>query len=50
MTGGLSFLAGYTWSHSIDTASRGSGGSWHQDAYEGCAMTAAIPTSTCASV
>ncbi len=30
---GLSFLAGYTWSHSIDTASRGSGGSWHQNAY-----------------
>ena len=28
---GLSFLAGYTWSHSIDTASRGSGGTWHQD-------------------
>ncbi len=33
MTGGLSFLAGYTWSHSIDTASRGSGGSWHQNSY-----------------
>ncbi|MDX1979234.1 MAG: hypothetical protein SFV51_03135, partial [Bryobacteraceae bacterium] len=30
---GLSFLAGYTWSHAIDTASRGSGGSWHQNAY-----------------
>jgi hypothetical protein len=30
--GGFSFLAGYTWSHSIDTASRGRGGSWHQDA------------------
>jgi outer membrane receptor protein involved in Fe transport len=30
---GLSFLLGYTWSHSIDTASRGSGGSWHQNAY-----------------
>jgi hypothetical protein len=30
---GLSFLAGYTWSHSIDTASRGSGGSWHQNIY-----------------
>lgn len=29
---GLSFLVGYTWSHSIDTASRGSGGSWHQNA------------------
>ncbi|MBI3679648.1 MAG: TonB-dependent receptor [Acidobacteria bacterium] len=32
-SGGLSFLLGYTWSHSIDTASRGSGGSWHQNAY-----------------
>jgi hypothetical protein len=31
-SGGLSFLLGYTWSHSIDTASRGSGGSWHQNA------------------
>ena len=31
-SGGLSFLAGYTWSHAIDTASRGSGGSWHQNA------------------
>lgn len=30
---GLSFLAAYTWSHAIDTASRGSGGSWHQNAY-----------------
>ncbi len=30
---GLSFLMGYTWSHAIDTASRGSGGSWHQNAY-----------------
>lgn len=30
---GLSFLTGYTWSHAIDTASRGSGGSWHQNAY-----------------
>jgi hypothetical protein len=29
---GMSFLIGYTWSHSIDTASRGSGGSWHQNA------------------
>ena len=28
---GLAFLQSYTWSHSIDTASRGSGGSWHQD-------------------
>jgi hypothetical protein len=34
LSGGLSLLAGYTWSHSIDTASRGSGGSWHQNAYE----------------
>jgi hypothetical protein len=32
-SGGLNFLAAYTWSHAIDTASRGSGGSWHQDAY-----------------
>lgn len=32
-SGDLSFLAGYTWSHAIDTASRGSGGSWHQNAY-----------------
>ncbi|HZT34054.1 MAG TPA: TonB-dependent receptor [Bryobacteraceae bacterium] len=32
-SGGLNFLAAYTWGHSIDTASRGSGGSWHQDAY-----------------
>jgi hypothetical protein len=31
-SGGVSFLLGYTWSHSIDTASRGSGGSWHQNA------------------
>lgn len=30
---GLSFLASYTWSHSLDTASRGSGGSWHQNIY-----------------
>ncbi len=30
---GLSLLAGYTWSHAIDTASRGSGGSWHQNRY-----------------
>jgi len=30
---GLSFLLGYGWSHAIDTASRGSGGSWHQNAY-----------------
>ena len=29
----MGFLLGYTWSHSIDTASRGSGGSWHQNAY-----------------
>jgi outer membrane receptor protein involved in Fe transport len=29
---GISFLSAYTWSHAIDTASRGSGGSWHQDA------------------
>jgi len=28
---GLAFLQSYTWSHSIDTASRGSGGSWHQN-------------------
>lgn len=32
MSDGFSLLAGYTWSHSIDTASRGSGGSWHQNA------------------
>ena len=32
-SGGLNFLAAYTWGHSIDTASRGSGGSWHQNAY-----------------
>jgi hypothetical protein len=32
-SGGLNFLAAYTWGHSIDTASRGSGGSWHQDVY-----------------
>jgi hypothetical protein len=32
-SGGLSFLLGYGWSHAIDTASRGSGGSWHQNAY-----------------
>lgn len=31
---GLSFLAGYTWSHSLDTASRGSGGTWHQNNYD----------------
>ncbi|MGH9665176.1 MAG: TonB-dependent receptor, partial [Bryobacteraceae bacterium] len=31
---GLSILAGYTYSHAIDTASRGSGGSWHQNAHE----------------
>jgi outer membrane receptor protein involved in Fe transport len=31
-SGGVSFLLGYTWSHAIDTASRGSGGSWHQNA------------------
>ena len=31
-SGGLSFMAGYTWSHSIDTSSRGAGAaSWHQD-------------------
>ena len=29
---GFSILAGYTWAHAIDTASRGSGGSWHQNA------------------
>ena len=29
----MGFLIGYTWSHSIDTASRGSGGSWHQNRY-----------------
>ena len=29
----VSFLIGYTWSKAIDTASRGSGGSWHQNAY-----------------
>jgi hypothetical protein len=32
-SGSLNFLAAYTWGHSIDTASRGSGGSWHQNAY-----------------
>jgi hypothetical protein len=32
-TSGVSFLVGYTWSKAIDTASRGSGGSWHQNAY-----------------
>ncbi|HUS05173.1 MAG TPA: TonB-dependent receptor [Bryobacteraceae bacterium] len=32
-SGNLSFLLGYTWSHAIDTASRGSGGSWHQNSY-----------------
>jgi len=31
---GLSFLASYTWSHSLDTASRGSGGTWHQNMYD----------------
>ncbi|MEO7146096.1 MAG: TonB-dependent receptor, partial [Bryobacteraceae bacterium] len=30
---GFSILAGYTYSHAIDTASRGSGGSWHQNAH-----------------
>ncbi|MEO8662624.1 MAG: TonB-dependent receptor, partial [Bryobacteraceae bacterium] len=30
---GFSYLVGYTFSKSIDTASRGSGGSWHQNAY-----------------
>jgi outer membrane receptor protein involved in Fe transport len=31
-SGGLSFMAGYTWAHSIDTSSRGAGAaSWHQD-------------------
>jgi hypothetical protein len=32
-SGNVSFLVGYTWSKAIDTASRGSGGSWHQNAY-----------------
>lgn len=32
-SGDVSFLVGYTWSKAIDTASRGSGGSWHQNAY-----------------
>ncbi|MGI8990094.1 MAG: carboxypeptidase regulatory-like domain-containing protein [Bryobacteraceae bacterium] len=32
-SGGFNFLAAYTWSHAIDTASRGSGGSWHQNAH-----------------
>lgn len=32
--GGFSALAGYTYSHAIDTASRGSGGSWHQNAHQ----------------
>jgi hypothetical protein len=32
-SGGLSILAGYTYGHAIDTASRGSGGSWHQNAH-----------------
>ena len=31
--GGFSLLTAYTYSKAIDTASRGSGGSWHQDAY-----------------
>ena len=31
---GITLLAGYTWSHSIDTSSRGSGGSWHQNIYD----------------
>ncbi|MEO8131029.1 MAG: TonB-dependent receptor, partial [Bryobacteraceae bacterium] len=30
---GFTFLASYTYGHSIDTASRGSGGSWHQNAH-----------------
>jgi hypothetical protein len=30
---GLSILAGYTYGHAIDTASRGSGGTWHQNAH-----------------
>jgi len=30
---GFSYLVGYTFSKSLDTASRGSGGSWHQNAY-----------------
>jgi hypothetical protein len=32
-SGGVNFLGAYTWSHSIDTASRGSGGSVHQNSY-----------------
>lgn len=31
---GFSILAGYTYAHAIDTASRGSGGSWHQNAHQ----------------
>jgi hypothetical protein len=31
--GDMGFLVGYTWSHSIDTASRGSGATWHQNRY-----------------
>ncbi|HVT93405.1 MAG TPA: TonB-dependent receptor [Bryobacteraceae bacterium] len=34
LRGGFSVLAGYTYSHAIDTASRGSGGSWHQNAHD----------------
>jgi hypothetical protein len=30
---GFTMLAAYTWGHAIDTASRGSGGSWHQNAH-----------------
>lgn len=31
---GSSLLASYTWSHSLDTASRGSAGTWHQNNYD----------------
>lgn len=31
---GLSFLAGYTWSHAFDLTSQGAGGSFHQNTYD----------------
>jgi hypothetical protein len=34
---GVSLLASYTWAHAIDTASRGSGGTQHQDIRNRCA-------------
>jgi hypothetical protein len=30
---GFAFLAGYTWSHSLDLSSQGAGGSFHQNTY-----------------